>query len=127
MVAVTVSSGVNPIIDRMRGIFALLIVIGHIFPLAKFAFAKPDIVLGLSGPFEPLLGFTWVVGFIAISGYCVTLSTVRGPFSLPGYALLRAHASIRHCSPPFCLALLVETITSGSVNRSEPVAGGNFP
>jgi peptidoglycan/LPS O-acetylase OafA/YrhL len=118
MVAGTVSSGVNPIINRMRGIFALLIVAGHTFPLAKFAFAKPDIVLGLSGPFEPLLGFTWVVGFIAISGYCITLSTIRGPFSLPGYAVLRATRIYPTLLAALLLALLVEAMTSGSVNRA---------
>ena len=67
---------------------------------------------------RPLLGFVWVVGFIVISGYCVTQSCMRASGqTLIGFAALRVSRLFPLLWASVFLAIAVETIVHGSLNR----------
>ena len=77
-------------IDRLRGMFAVAILLGHAIDLA-YGQGAPDFWFQLLMPIRPLAGFEWVVGFIVLSGYCVTRSCqLDARMSFSGYLALRA-------------------------------------
>ena len=82
--------GHNLKIDRLRGLFALAIVVGHAYDVAE---VKPigDTLFRILAPARYLLGFQWVVGFVVLSGFCISLSCRRQTrFSFKQFWLMRA-------------------------------------
>ena len=76
-------------INRLRGTFALLVVIGHAMAFALKG-STPDYWHSLVQPLAPFMGFIWVVGFIVLSGYCIASSCAKAKNLTPhGYVLLR--------------------------------------
>jgi peptidoglycan/LPS O-acetylase OafA/YrhL len=101
-------------IDRLRGAFALLVMVGHAIDVA--ATAPPDRWTPLLLPLRPFLGFVWVVGFIVLSGYCITASCLRGRDTIGPlqYAQLR----VTRLFPLLWASLAVAFVLERSMGRS---------
>ena len=73
-------------IDLMRGLFAFLVALGHLFDVAQ-------VNTGYSGVLtiiRPCFGFQWVVGFFVLSGFCIESSVLQArDKSVRHYAVLR--------------------------------------
>src|SRR5215471_9499230 len=105
-------------IDRLRGMFALGVMLGHAIDLAGAGpSAGSSSFLLLMGA-RQVLGFVWVVGFIVISGYCVTRSCVRAPTQTVGaFAALRASRLFPLLWVSLALTMLIETAVAASPHR----------
>lgn len=79
----------SPIIDRLRGILAAGVALGHLIDIAAASGISADAYWFLLQPWRQYLMFNCVVGFIVLSGYCIARSTISRDFSLPTYAWLR--------------------------------------
>jgi peptidoglycan/LPS O-acetylase OafA/YrhL len=80
----------NPFINRMRGVLAILVALSHANAACNIASANPDAFLAALTPFTMFSGFNYVIGFVVLSGYCVARSTMTAPFSFTRYIRLRA-------------------------------------
>jgi peptidoglycan/LPS O-acetylase OafA/YrhL len=68
----------DPRIDRLRGLLAIGVLLGHAIDLARLSAPNPSGTLfSLAQAARPYFGFICVVGFIALSGYCIARSTMR--------------------------------------------------
>jgi peptidoglycan/LPS O-acetylase OafA/YrhL len=118
----------NDKIDVCRGLFALLVVVAHglevTFSMLPFACERLDsgtrqVLVGAPGT-----GIYWVMGFFAISGYCIQLSVQRsteaGSFSLRAYLVAR----MTRILPLYYLALLFTVLVEWWIASDRP---GNWP
>ncbi len=79
----------DPRVDRMRGLLSLGVMLGHTFDLAMASVTAPSGMWAqILGSTRPYFGFVCVVGFVALSGYCIARSTLAG-FRPGRYALAR--------------------------------------
>lgn len=109
----------NPFINRMRGILAILVVVSHIVGIAFTYPTTHDAFQNALAPLFMFTGFNYVIGFIVVSGYCIVRSTLaRGPkFSLIQYTALRLtriYPSLIICA---CIAGVVELVFFGHPSR----------
>jgi peptidoglycan/LPS O-acetylase OafA/YrhL len=82
-------STMDPRIDRLRGLLAIGVLLGHAIDLARISTAAPSGTLfSMAMATRPFFGFIWVIGFIVLSGYCIARSTMKR-FSLGEYAVKR--------------------------------------
>jgi peptidoglycan/LPS O-acetylase OafA/YrhL len=82
-------AGMDPRIDRLRGLLAIGVLLGHAIDLARISAADPSGTLfSAAMATRPFYGFICVVGFIALSGYCIARSTLRR-FALGEYIVKR--------------------------------------
>lgn len=89
MAAPPISLSLDPRIDRLRGLLAIGVLLGHAIDLARLSTPNPSGTLfSIAGATRPFFGFVCVVGFIALSGYCIVRSTRRG-FAPVSYAVMR--------------------------------------
>lgn len=63
-------------IDKLRGLFALLVLMGHAFDISAL-YAGKDIAYEILARLRFGLGFVWVVGFVVLSGFCIELSCMK--------------------------------------------------
>jgi len=78
-----------PRIDRLRGLLAIGVMLGHAIDLARLSTVAPaGTLFAIAMATRPYFGFICVVGFIALSGYCIARSTMKG-FALGAYAVKR--------------------------------------
>ena len=76
-------------IDRLRGLLAIGVMLGHAFDLAVESTTQPSgIFFSIATRARPYCGFICVVGFIVLSGYCIAASTARS-FSVGRYGFMR--------------------------------------
>lgn len=109
----------NSRIDGLRGLFALLVVIGHSYDVADVKVIG-DTLYAIMTRTRPLLGFTWVVGFVVLSGFCIELSCKKSrpeDFSLKKFWELRATRLLPVLVVSAALAAVVEWIMFGSPAR----------
>ena len=79
----------DPRIDRLRGLLAIGVLLGHAIDLARISTLNPSGTLfAIAGATRPYFGFICVVGFIALSGYCIARTTMRR-FELGDYVVMR--------------------------------------
>jgi peptidoglycan/LPS O-acetylase OafA/YrhL len=79
----------DPRIDRLRGLLAIGVLLGHAIDLAQLSTPNPSGTLFSAAlATRPFYGFICVVGFIVLSGYCIARSTMKG-FSLGQYTVKR--------------------------------------
>ena len=79
----------DPRIDRLRGLLAIGVLVGHAIDLAQSSVPNPSGTLfSIAIATRPFYGFICVLGFIVLSGYCIARSTMKG-FSLGQYAVKR--------------------------------------
>jgi peptidoglycan/LPS O-acetylase OafA/YrhL len=79
----------DPRIDRLRGLLAIGVLLGHAIDLARMSTANPSGTLfSMAMATRPYDGFICVIGFIALSGYCIARSTLRH-FALGDYIVKR--------------------------------------
>jgi peptidoglycan/LPS O-acetylase OafA/YrhL len=101
-------------IDRLRGTFALLVMVGHAIDVA--AAAPPDRWTAMLLPLRPFLGFVWVIGFIVLSGYCITASCLRGRESIGPLQYVQLRVS--RLFPLLWASLAVAFVLERSMGRS---------
>lgn len=63
-------------IDLLRGLFALMVLIGHAFDVSML-YASKDPAYRIVAELRGILGFVWVVGFVVLSGFCIELSCMK--------------------------------------------------
>lgn len=117
-----VPSSLNGHIDRLRGLFALFVVLGHVLAFAAWQ-------NGVFAPWyervHPYVGFAWVVGFIVLSGYCIAGSCAKATHSTPhGYVMLRLSRLFPMLWVCVAATAFLEAIMRGSPARSEISASG---
>jgi len=79
----------DPRIDRLRGLLAIGVLVGHAIDLAQASVPNASGTLfSIAMATRPFYGFICVLGFIVLSGYCIVRSTMKR-FSLPQYAVKR--------------------------------------
>jgi peptidoglycan/LPS O-acetylase OafA/YrhL len=79
----------DPRIDRLRGLLAIGVLLGHAIDLAQMSVPNSSGTLYAAAiATRPFYGFICVIGFIVLSGYCIARSTMKG-FALGDYALMR--------------------------------------
>lgn len=79
----------DPRIDRLRGLLAIGVMLGHAIDLSQLSVPSASGTLyTIALATRPYTGFICVVGFIVLSGYCIARSTMRS-FSLGQYTIKR--------------------------------------
>ena len=79
----------DPRIDRLRGLLAIGVLLGHAIDLARISTPNPSGTLfSIAVATRPYFGFICVVGFIVLSGYCIARTTMRR-FALGDYIVMR--------------------------------------
>jgi peptidoglycan/LPS O-acetylase OafA/YrhL len=79
----------DPRIDRLRGLLAIGVLLGHAIDLARISTTNPaGTLFATAMATRPYFGFVCVVGFIVLSGYCIARSTMQG-FTPGQYAIKR--------------------------------------
>jgi len=79
----------DPRIDRLRGLLAIGVLVGHAIDLAQASVPNASGTLfSIAMATRPFYGFICVLGFIVLSGYCIVRSTMKR-FSLPQYTVKR--------------------------------------
>jgi peptidoglycan/LPS O-acetylase OafA/YrhL len=81
---------VNPFVNRLRGLLAILVAAYHASLLCTTLPTVPDHFQTMLAPVSLFLGLNYVIGFIVISGFCIARSTLNRPFSVRQYAAQRA-------------------------------------
>jgi peptidoglycan/LPS O-acetylase OafA/YrhL len=96
----------DPRIDRLRGLLAIGVLVGHAIDLAQSSVANPSGTLfSIALATRPFYGFICVLGFIVLSGYCIARSTMKR-FSLGQYAVKR----VTRVYPLLIVAVLVTAL-----------------
>jgi hypothetical protein len=72
----------EPLINRMRGLLALLVALSHAAAVCTLVPTATDYFQSALTPFLMFSGFNYVLGFIVINGYCIARSTIPQPFGL---------------------------------------------
>jgi peptidoglycan/LPS O-acetylase OafA/YrhL len=110
-------------IDRLRGWFAILVLLGHAFdvavPYARLLPGRLDFGLNIVASARGFLGFLWVIGFLVLSGYCIARSCERQGerFAFGRYALMRVSRLYPLMITAALFTLAIETIMAGSALR----------
>ena len=105
----------DPRIDRLRGLLAIGVLLGHAIDLARLSTVAPaGTLFAIAMATRPYFGFICVVGFIALSGYCIARSTLKG-FALGSYAVKR----VTRVYPLLIVAVLLGTL-AGRLARGRP-------
>lgn len=106
-------------INRLRGVFALLVVLGH---ATAFAAQNSTSDIGLDWLIRPIApymgGFAWVVGFIVLSGFCIATSCAKDRNLTPqGYVALRFSRLFPMLWVCLAVTVAVETVMLNSTAR----------
>jgi peptidoglycan/LPS O-acetylase OafA/YrhL len=107
----------NPFINRLRGILAFLVALGHASYICYIFPTTDDFVRAALKPAVMYSGFNYVIGFFVLSGYCIARSTLNHPFSFASYVALRVtriYPALIACG---LLAGLVEASLFSNPNR----------
>jgi peptidoglycan/LPS O-acetylase OafA/YrhL len=104
---------VNSHIDRLRGSFAILVMVGHSLDLANRHSLVDPTFLPLMN-LRAYLGFVWVVGFIVLSGYCIVGSCLKAGTTMTwrSFALLR----VTRLFPMLLACLLLTVVTEKAMH-----------
>jgi peptidoglycan/LPS O-acetylase OafA/YrhL len=114
----------DPRIDRLRGLLAIGVLLGHAIDLAHMSAPNPSgTLLSIAMATRPFYGFVCVIGFIVLSGYCIARSTMKG-FSLGDYTLMRVTRVYPLLIVAVLLTALVEWVALDSPYRPEMWIGG---
>lgn len=91
---------------------------GHTYDLARVQ-TTPDFSTDVVGAARNFLGFSWVVGFIVLSGYCIARSTANPsqPFSVRRYVRLRVSRIFPLLAVAACITAIFEYLMMGSTHR----------
>jgi peptidoglycan/LPS O-acetylase OafA/YrhL len=109
----------DPRIDRLRGLLAIGVLLGHAIDLARISTPNPSGTLfSVAMATRPYFGFICVVGFIVLSGYCIARSTMRR-FALGEYTVKRVTRVYPLLIVAVLVTALVEWIAFDSPHRSE--------
>lgn len=109
----------DPRIDRLRGLLAIGVLLGHAIDLAQLSASHPSGTLfSIAMATRPYYGFVSVVGFIVLSGYCIARSTMNR-FSLGEYAMMRVTRVYPLLIVAVLLTALVEWVAVGSPYRPD--------
>ena len=107
----------DPRIDRLRGLLAIGVLLGHAIDLAGMSTAAPSGTLfAIAIATRPFSGFIWVIGFIVLSGYCIARSTMKD-FSLGEYIVKRVTRIYPLLIVAALLTALLEWVAYGSPYR----------
>jgi peptidoglycan/LPS O-acetylase OafA/YrhL len=107
----------DPRIDRLRGLLAIGVLLGHAIDLAQLSAANPSGTLySVALATRPFYGFICVVGFIVLSGYCIARSTMKG-FSLGQYTVKRVTRVYPLLIVAVLLTALLEWVAFDSPSR----------
>lgn len=109
----------DPRIDRLRGLLAIGVLLGHAIDLAHLSAPHASGTLfAIATATRPFYGFVCVIGFIVLSGYCIARSTMTR--FVPGeYAVMRITRVYPLLIVAVLLTALVEWIAAGSPYRPE--------
>lgn len=112
------TSRLDPRIDRLRGLFAIAVAMGHAIDVVRLN-SPVDMASHLFASWRFFFGFTWVVGFIVLSGYCIARSTssTTQPYSVAKYSLMRVTRIFPLLIVCGLVAALVEYSMFGSTER----------
>lgn len=111
-------------IDRLRGLFAILVVLGHSTDISAL-YATSDLAYRLLSSVRGGLGFQWVVGFVVLSGFCIHLSCMKqNRFSLLRYFEQRVTRIFPLLIACVLLAGAAEWLMYGSAYRPHVWEGG---
>lgn len=114
----------DPRIDRLRGLLAIGVLLGHAIDLARLSTAASSGTLfSIAMATRPFFGFVCVVGFIVLSGYCIARSTMRH-FSPGEYIVKRATRIYPLLIVAVLLTALLEWAAYGSPYRPDMWVGG---
>jgi len=109
----------DPRIDRLRGLLAIGVLLGHAIDLAHISTTAPSGTLfAMAMATRPFFGFIWVIGFIVLSGYCIARSTMKG-FSPGDYAVKRVTRIYPLLIVAVLLTGLLEWVAFGSPYRPD--------
>lgn len=109
----------DPRIDRLRGLLAIGVLLGHAIDLAQLSASNPSGTLfSLAMATRPYYGFVCVIGFIVLSGYCIARSTMNR-FSLGEYAVMRVTRVYPLLIVAVLLTALVEWVAVESPYRPD--------
>ncbi|HMD37188.1 MAG TPA: acyltransferase [Vicinamibacterales bacterium] len=104
-------------VDRLRGLFAVAVVVGHAYDISAPA-TLGDTFFRILQPARNLVGFPWVVGFVVLSGFCINMSCRRqGTFSFRHFWLLRATRLFPMLLAAVAVAAALEWVMLGSPAR----------
>ncbi len=109
----------DPRIDRLRGILAIGVLLGHAIDLAQLSAPNPSGTLfSIATATRPFYGFVCVVGFIVLSGYCIASSTMRR-FQPGEYTVMRVTRVYPLLIVAVLLTALLEWVAAGSPYRPD--------
>jgi peptidoglycan/LPS O-acetylase OafA/YrhL len=109
----------DPRIDRLRGLLAIGVLLGHAIDLAQKSASNPSGTLfSMAMATRPYFGFVCVVGFIVLSGYCIARSTMNR-FSLGEYTVMRVTRVYPLLVVAVLLTALVEWVAVDSPYRPD--------
>lgn len=109
----------DPRIDRLRGLLAIGVLLGHAIDLARLSAPHSSGTLfSIAMATRPYFGFVCVVGFIVLSGYCIARSTMKR-FQPGEYIVMRVTRVYPLLIVAVLLTALVEWSAIGSASRPE--------
>ena len=109
----------DPRIDRLRGLLAIGVLLGHAIDLAHLSAPNASGTLfSIAMATRPYFGFVCVIGFIVLSGYCIARSTMKR-FSSGEYAVMRVTRVYPLLIVAVLLTALVEWLASESAYRPD--------
>jgi peptidoglycan/LPS O-acetylase OafA/YrhL len=109
----------DPRIDRLRGLLAIGVLLGHAIDLAHLSAPNASGTLfSIAMATRPYFGFVCVIGFIVLSGYCIARSTMKR-FSPGEYAVMRVTRVYPLLIVAVLLTALVEWLASESAYRPD--------
>lgn len=109
----------DPRIDRLRGLLAIGVLLGHAIDLAHMSAPNSSGTLfSIAMATRPYFGFVCVVGFIVLSGYCIAGSTMKR-FQPGEYTVMRVTRVYPLLIVAVLLTALVEWIAIGSPYRPD--------
>jgi peptidoglycan/LPS O-acetylase OafA/YrhL len=110
----------NGHINRLRGTFALLVMVGHSMDMAN-RHSLVDYGFVMLMELRRYLGFVWVVGFVVLSGYCIASSCRRAGDTMTArsFVMLRVSRLFPMMWTCLAVAVLVEMLVRGSPARPD--------
>jgi peptidoglycan/LPS O-acetylase OafA/YrhL len=109
----------DPRIDRLRGLLAIGVLLGHAIDLAQLSAPNSSGTLfSIAMATRPFYGFVCVIGFIVLSGYCIARSTMKG-FSPGQYTVMRVTRVYPLLIVAVLLTALVEWAAADSPYRPD--------
>ena len=109
----------DPRIDRLRGLLAIGVLLGHAIDLAHLSVpTSSGTLFSIAMATRPYFGFVCVVGFIVLSGYCIARSTMKG-FAIGEYSMMRVTRVYPLLIVAVLLTALVEWVAFDSPYRPD--------